>query len=137
MAITAEDLRAPKGLLELAMWPGLAEAAVDAILDEYIALGTAEAVAAAVDAADVDAVVRAYAYYRAFRARSIQLASMPSSVSIPNEESISRSTDQRQTFEALADQWEDAFNTLIEPDDPGTGSIVPPSGHSLNEYRGW
>lgn len=129
MAILPEDLRAPKGLLELAMWPGKDVAAIDAILQVYIDQGADEA--ADVDAEDVDDAVRAYAYYRAFKARAIQLASMPASLSIPNEESISRTSDQRALFDRLADDWWTTFSgfVVVEDVDSGTG-IVPPSGSS-------
>jgi hypothetical protein len=130
MAVIPEDVRDPAGLLTDAMYPGLADVDIDARVQVWIEQGEANVAALGLDSEDADAAVRAWVYYRAFTARAIELASMPASVSVPNEESTTRTSDQRALFANLASEWLDSYQTIVVVDVEDAGAFVPPTGSS-------
>lgn len=132
MPVLPENVRSPEGHIVDAMFPGIDTDDIDTRIQVWIT--QAETQLASLDlgleASEEDAAVRAWVYYRAFSARAVELASMPSSISIPNEESTTRTADQRALFERLADEWLDSYQGIVVVEYEDSGSVVPPTGSS-------
>lgn len=90
-------------------------------LEEWIALGEAS-VPVEADAAQADAIVTAYAYYRGYSARAVKLLSSPDNISLPGGLSIAKSNGRYDRMMAIAESYRLAHEaavaavTYVEPE---------------------
>jgi hypothetical protein len=134
MAITSADLLAPLGDIEPSFFPSDDPAALDARLNAYIADGEAQAAAAQVPEVNTDAAVEAWAYYRAYKAIWLRLSEAPSSLSMIDQGSRSRTDQQREAFHQLWEQYLTLWNGLTPAPSPSIEAARAPGGVAYNRY---
>lgn len=112
MAVEAADLELPTGYLPASWYE-------DVALTAWIAEGAVKA-ASITDAPTQDAAVRAWAYYRAYKAKVAEMIGRPTSISAAG---ISRTynTQTGTDMRAEAKYWLDIFNDYLA----GTQTTAP------------
>ncbi len=129
--IDAPSLLAPIGEIELEFFPEEDESTVTERLDAYIAEGTRKS--AALSGAEQDVAVTAWAYHRAYLAIYTRLLAAPSSWSLNDEGSASRTGMQISAFRDLAVAKLSEFNGLVAA--PVTAAPPPvPSGSTVHNF---
>lgn len=124
MAITPADLTAPLGDIEPSFFPNDDAGALTTRLQTYITDGTARANGAGVSAAQLDAAVKAWSYYRAYRAIWLRLSEAPGSVSLTDQGSKARTDQQREAFKVMSDEALALYNEFLPNPGPGAGVRV-------------
>lgn len=123
MAVSPTDLTAPAGEVEPAWFPSDDTAALTARLQAYIDDGAARAQADGI--IDVDEATTLWAYHRAYRAIWLRLSEAPSSLTMNDQGSRSRTDAQRDSFKAEADRLFTAYQSLIPASTPTTQQRFP------------
>lgn len=113
---------APTGELVASMFPGKTDEQIAEALQAWLDDGYAKAEGAN----DLDGAALAWAYHRAFETRALELASMPASISAPNEVATTRTDAQRAYFEGRASRWMIVFEGYF-PDEEMGGALFPPT----------
>lgn len=113
MAVSPDDLRLPRGLIDPEWFPGLDGAAVEDRIAEWIAEGERLTAAAGVDAGDVDTAVTHYVYHRAAQTVYLRLAHTPAQMSLEAAGSVTRTGDQMRVFRDLAAEHWAAYDALL------------------------
>jgi hypothetical protein len=109
MTVTAEQLIAPQGELEPALFPvGDLQTRVDA----YLVDAQAKAVAANVPSGNQDAAVTAWVYHRAYTAVARRLAVEPERAEV-DDQGRTYNVKQAGVFQSLADQFKAEFEGYI------------------------
>jgi hypothetical protein len=124
-----EHLLVPNGgRFPLSMFPGLDESQTLVLLELWLSDGYLKGVGAT----DVDEAALAWAYQRGFENRALEMASIPATVTVPNETTQQRTDAQRATFERLASYWQAKFDGYFAEGD-AQSSLIPPSGTSKTQ----
>jgi hypothetical protein len=122
MAITGTDLIAPKGELDLSLFPGDTEIDLSERLDAFLL--EAEGKKAGVS----DDGKKAWAYHRAFRQIFIRLSNFPAS-EVDDQGNVKYSDAQIQNFSTIAEDYKEQWDEIISGTDAsstiatGTGSV--------------
>lgn len=127
MTISPETLLEPRGELTTAMF-GMDADALREFLEAWLEDGYDKA--SEYDPGNIDAAARAWAHYRGFTYRAVQLANLPGSFTITDGVQQTITNDQRSTIQARADYWLGVFDGYSTAGDPPTSGIAPPSGSS-------
>lgn len=126
MPLVAEDLLAPRGELQPALLAIAAgtQAAADVVTDWLDAGYDYAAAAGFTDAARVDRIARAYAYWRAYDAAVQAIAASPMSVSFVDKGSSTFTSEQLRTLQSKATQWQAEYDAAItlEPTTQASGA---------------
>lgn len=109
MTVTAEQLIAPQGELEPALFP-LGDLATR--VDAYLVDALAKTAAASVPSAQQDAAVTAWVYHRAYTAVARRLAVEPERAEV-DDQARTYNVKQSSTFQSLADQFKAEFEGYI------------------------
>lgn len=127
MPYKPEDLMQPTGYLTPSMFPGKSESQRTSVLEVYLAQGYVRAVGAT----DVDASAFAWAHYRAFTDRVIELSNQAASIQVPNEVTVARTNDQLAVLTAQAKSWLERFDEYFPVESGEVSDLgIPPSGSS-------
>lgn len=125
MSVTHDDLLEPIGDLVPELFPGKDSAAINALLDAFIADGVART-PTTLSSGSQDLAVTAWSYGRAYRNVLSRMSRTPASFSLTNEGSQTVLGEQIRTFKDLAKRWESEFDTIIgdapTPDETPTAS---------------
>jgi hypothetical protein len=132
MAIVAESLLEPQGILTPGMFPGVVD--LTAHLAGYVAAAEAEAERYDVPENRTDAFVRAWAYHRALVAVATRLATTPASYSLADQGSRTYSNEQIRTARSLADKYLADALALVPVASP-EGNRSPGSMFVESEFR--
>lgn len=132
MPLTAADLIAPKGEIELSLFSGEDVAALDARLQSYLTeaytkLGTLTLPAGT----DLDEAARAYGYYRAYKAVHLRMSSTAATATIEGEASRTFLASQIATFADLRDE-----NSEIWTDVLALGDEIVVERHAIEAPQG-
>src|SRR5574337_832347 len=111
MAVTAADLLAPAGRLDPAvLWPTESLADVQSRIAAY--LTDAVLRTASFAAADIDAAVTAWVYYRAYDAVYQRIISTPASATLAEQGSYAILPGQLAAIATERDSWRATFDAL-------------------------
>lgn len=112
MPITPDQLLYPRGRVHGDLFPDKTEDELAFDIDEWIQEAYAMVRVSALEEAEQDRAVTAWAHYRAFDAASIMLAANPSSSTQSDAGSASYSKDQRDTLSRVAREARAEFELL-------------------------
>jgi hypothetical protein len=116
MAITAADLKQPKGPITPAMFPGVASNVLDANLEIYIDTATADSrITADPDQSKTDQRVRALALYSVFNDAFIEANAKPLTLTQSEKGGHGYSIEQVRNWRRLADGFLVEFLGLLTP----------------------
>lgn len=137
MAIASDDLLAPRGEIEPALFPGETGQALSERLEGYITEGYTNAdLAGHTDPVRQDAIARFYAYFRAYNAAIQRIVANPTTVAFNDKGSSSYSSEQLRILLGEAERWRTAYGEALAdlPIDntPVTG---PVTGATLTRFR--
>ena len=110
MPVVAADFLIPDGELQPAWFEGQD---LTAWLTAWIAAATLT-VPAEATSEQADAIVTAYGYWRAYRAKCGEMAGTPNSVALAGELSATTSDGRMNKFCEWAEQWKAAYQEAVE-----------------------
>jgi C4-type Zn-finger protein len=112
--LTGADLIAPKGEIELALFPGEDSAVLQVRLQGYLDQAYTQLDALTFpDTTDLDQAASAYAYYRAYKAVHLRMSASAATASIEGEASRSFLASQIATFAELRDDYEQKWDDVL------------------------
>lgn len=129
MAVTAEDLTAPLGLIELSLFPVDEDEADPITLEVRLGAYIADAIS---KGSPSDEATKAYAYHRAFLAVYLTISADPESLSLDEQGSSIFHSQQAERFKRLSDQYLLVWNEAQANGAPGTNQG---SGSVSNLFR--
>lgn len=116
MAVTAADLKQPKGPVTPAMFPGVASNVLDANLEAYIDTAASDArIASDADQTKSDQRIRALALHFVFNDAFIEMNARPLQISQTEKGAHGYSMEQVRNMRALADKYFEEFLGLLTP----------------------
>ena len=121
--LAADDLLAPRGELQPALFPMVDTQAVATMVDEYLQAGYSEAAAAGfTDQPRLDRIARAYAYWRIYDGVVQRIAASPMSLSLNDKGSSTYTTEQLRVLTGKANYWQSEYMLVVVPDAPAEAS---------------
>lgn len=116
MAVTADDLKKPKGPITSELFPGVPSNVLDANLEVYLDRATSDPrIIADSDQSKTDSRVRALALHFAFQDAYIEMNAKPLTLSQTEKGSHGYSTEQIRNMRNLADKYLQEFLGLLTP----------------------
>lgn len=116
MAVTAADLKKPKGPVTNLLFPGVDSNVLDANLEAYIATAEADSrIAAEPDASKTDRLTRALALHLAFQDAYIEANARPLQLNVAEKGGHGYSAEQLRNLRTLAQGFLDEFLLLLTP----------------------
>lgn len=116
MAVTAADLKVPKGPVTPTIFPGVQSNVLDANLEAYIDRAAMDSrIQAEPDSSKTDGLVRALALYLAFQDAFVEMNAKPIQLNVTEKGSHGFSMEQIRNMRHLAEQYLSEFLALLTP----------------------